>query len=67
MYDDNRIVVTGLNQVGRGGPQTYDHPITMRKLKGSSIYLLYQLVDPAGTSSVGVRVYATAQLHYLER
>ena len=68
MSDDNRVVASGMNQVSLGSSvETYDHSITMRKLKGSSIYLLYHVYEPSGASSLDVGVYATAQLHYLER
>ena len=68
MADNNRVVATGINNTVLGaGVQTYDHTITMRKLKSSSIYLLYQYAEPSGASSCSVGVYATCQLHYLER
>ena len=68
MYDDNRVVATGIcNSVLGSSVQTYDHTITMRKLKSSSIYLLYSYAEPTGASSCTVGMYATCQLHYLER
>ena len=68
MTDDNRVICTGNLQVsgGNGDTDVYDHTITMRKLKGSSLYLLWELINATGASSLTYRVYSTVQLHYLE-
>ena len=64
MSDNNRVVVTGQYNL-QTGTQTYDHTITMRKMKGSSLYLLWELQNPTG-ATLSVGNYAYVQLHYLE-
>ena len=64
MSDNNRVIVTGQYNL-LTGTQTYDHTITMRKLKSSSIYLLWELQNPTN-ATLSVGNYAYLQLHYLE-
>ena len=64
MSDNNRVIVTGQYNLVTG-TQTYDHNITMRKLKSSSIYLLWELQNPTN-ATLSVGNYAYLQLHYLE-
>ena len=66
MTEDNLVIVTGQFEPGSYPFIEYDHTITMRKLKGSSLYLIVNLAD-VGTSLAGTaRQYTYSQTHYLE-
>ena len=69
MTEDNLVVATG-TIVGSaaipGQVLEYDHTITMRKLKGSSVWLIMNLQD-TGSSLAGTAVqHVYSQIHYLE-
>ena len=64
--DDNRCIVQGVFSLSAGtGSMEYDHTITMRKLKSSSIYLCLQIMNISG-ATVSLAAYSSIGLHYLE-
>ena len=66
LADDNRVVCSGLMQTQTSTTSVYDKTLSMRKLKGSTLYLIYFYSEPSGASSVTIGTYASVQLHYLE-
>ena len=59
---ENLLVAQGMC-TGAGGPSTYDHTITMRKLSGSAIWLVQYVPDTFLTATV---VEVQSAVHYLE-
>ena len=66
MTEANLVVVTGTWNPSDGGSQLeYDHTITMRKLKGSSLWLILNLADALSLAGTA-KQYTYSQVHYLE-
>ena len=59
---ENLLIAQGMC-TGAGGPSTYDHTITMRKLSGSSVWLILYVPDTFETTTI---VEVQTALHYLE-
>ena len=59
---ENLLIAQGMC-TGVGGPATYDHTITMRKLSGSSVWLLQYVPDTFAGDTI---VETQLALHYLE-
>ena len=68
MTEDNLVIATG-TVAGSADYRTvlfeYDHTITMRKLKGSSVWLVVNLQNLASLSGTAVQ-QTYSQVHYLE-
>ena len=69
MTEDNLVVATGTIVGSAAIPGLlleYDHTITMRKLKGSSVWLIVNLQDIDGSLAGTAVQHVYSQIHYLE-